>query len=251
MHKLDTITEHLSSEVRTLGINLLVRKVPHYGLRYLERVINLPIQDVLRRSQSLFIHIPKNGGTTVTNALYGRFIGHRSAEWYRSADPIFFESKFKFAIIRNPAERFISAFYFLKSGGTLLVPASPRATRLVSKYKSVIDFIDCIEAGRVGEFKGIDLVFHEQTNYVRDKCGLVIVENLYKFDDIVNKSLKVPGAVIDMTIVKNSSKKPIISENDYLTVSDFVRRQYASDCKMFASSCKPFCEAYRPLLRLA
>lgn len=64
------------------------------------------------------IHIPKTGGTSLSFALYGRAIWHRRWDQIRSADPAGFERWLKVAVIRDPVDRFVSAFAYLKSGGS-------------------------------------------------------------------------------------------------------------------------------------
>jgi len=67
----------------------------------------------------LFIHIPKTGGYSVTQALFGGITGgHRRLRDYAL---VFtreqWDSYFRFSIVRNPWMRAYSAYRFLKSGG--------------------------------------------------------------------------------------------------------------------------------------
>jgi hypothetical protein len=61
----------------------------------------------------LFIHVPKCGGTSVENQL-GVFHGHRSATYFKSYDQDFFKSAFKFSLVRNPYDRLVSGFHYLR-----------------------------------------------------------------------------------------------------------------------------------------
>jgi hypothetical protein len=65
----------------------------------------------------LFIHIPKNAGTSISHALYGKEIGHHPVAWYRERFPHSLAGIPSFAVVRDPVRRFVSAFLFLKSGG--------------------------------------------------------------------------------------------------------------------------------------
>ncbi|MFP6657978.1 MAG: sulfotransferase family 2 domain-containing protein [Pirellulales bacterium] len=71
------------------------------------------------RYRCIFIHVPKCAGVAVSESLFGGLAGgHRSIGHYQM---IFrkkeFDGYFKFAFIRNPWDRLVSAFHFLKQGG--------------------------------------------------------------------------------------------------------------------------------------
>lgn len=67
----------------------------------------------------LFLHIPRTGGTSICDILYGKQKGHASLEHFFAWDRCSTESFYKFAIVRNPWDRLVSAFYQLaiKQGG--------------------------------------------------------------------------------------------------------------------------------------
>jgi hypothetical protein len=68
-------------------------------------------------ARGLFIHIPKNAGNSVCHALYGMRIYHRPAWEIRLFHPIRYRRWFKFAVVRDPIDRFLSAYDFLLLGG--------------------------------------------------------------------------------------------------------------------------------------
>jgi hypothetical protein len=70
-------------------------------------------------TKSLFIHIPKCAGISVSTALYGNLSGGHTTldEYIRIFEPRNILSYFKFTIVRNPWDRLVSAFHFLKGGG--------------------------------------------------------------------------------------------------------------------------------------
>ena len=223
----------MSPEFRTFAIGKFIHAAPYSAMRFAERLVDLPIPDVVRRCPSLFVHIPKNAGTTIAVALYGRFIGHRTAIWYRIADRQLFESKYTFAVIRDPMDRFISAFYFLQNGGTALVPTSSKASNVIRRYKTIEEFVDCVEAGNLTNFKNIDLVFNDQHKYVVDYDNRLIVDKLFRLDDIKNTRLSLPGGNIDMNIITNNCNKPSLFGRSR-RIKDFVEKQYALDYTLLA-----------------
>lgn len=71
------------------------------------------------KHKTIFIHIPKCAGVSVNHTLFGNLAGgHRTFTEYLSI----FEAEsitnyFKFTIVRNPWDRLVSAYFFLKKGG--------------------------------------------------------------------------------------------------------------------------------------
>ena len=70
----------------------------------------------------LFVHVPKNAGKTVNGVVYDALPGpeasllsaHHSAQYLRRLDRKTFDSLFKFAVVRDPRSRLVSAFNYLK-----------------------------------------------------------------------------------------------------------------------------------------
>lgn len=66
------------------------------------------------RTKSIFIHIPKSAGTSISQKIFGRTFGHRKLIYYQQANRPKFDVYFKFTFVRNPWSRFHSAFCYLK-----------------------------------------------------------------------------------------------------------------------------------------
>lgn len=65
----------------------------------------------------IFIHIPKCAGWSISQALYGKQITHIKFSQYFDADNQLFGNYKVFSVVRDPIERFLSAYNFLKKGG--------------------------------------------------------------------------------------------------------------------------------------
>ena len=92
-------------------------------------------------TRSIFVHIPKCAGTSIVTSLYGCLAGgHTTFEEYLTVfEPENINAYFKFTVVRNPWDRLVSAFHFLKAGG-----ANDKdrlwAEKELSLYESFDDF---------------------------------------------------------------------------------------------------------------
>jgi hypothetical protein len=68
-------------------------------------------------NQAIFIHLPKTAGTSISKALGVPYSRHISVEEYLVANPSKFARFFKFAFVRNPYDRLLSSYTFLRGGG--------------------------------------------------------------------------------------------------------------------------------------
>jgi len=67
----------------------------------------------------IFVHIPKCAGISICRSLFGNLAGaHQSIKRYEIMfAPHEFTDYFKFTFVRNPWDRLVSAFLFMKQGG--------------------------------------------------------------------------------------------------------------------------------------
>jgi len=67
----------------------------------------------------IFVHIPKCAGISLVKSLFGHYsLGHGNLKRYQIMfGPEEFNSYFKFTVVRNPYDRLVSAFLFMKQGG--------------------------------------------------------------------------------------------------------------------------------------
>jgi sulfotransferase famil protein len=73
------------------------------------------LQEQVATEKCIFVHIPKCAGTSVRQSLFGRDGGHPPLENFRTMlPPEIFARSFKFTFARNPWDRLVSAFFFLK-----------------------------------------------------------------------------------------------------------------------------------------
>ena len=104
----------------------------------------------------LFIHIPKNAGTSISQTLAGvrnfKFKmkewglgGHRHPFFNKEISPHWpiskynVESLFKFCFVRNPVDRFVSAFYYLRDCEYKKPGANENTHKYLSEYDGDIN----------------------------------------------------------------------------------------------------------------
>ena len=80
------------------------------------------------KHQAIFIHVPKAGGNSIKKIIGISGGGHCTILDYEIFDKHKFYVYFKFAFVRNPWDRFLSAYTYLKELGS-------NQDRLLSAYK--------------------------------------------------------------------------------------------------------------------
>jgi hypothetical protein len=105
-------------KARAEGVTLSKFQRPLERLRYRLRH---PFKFKALQKQSskgafIFVHIPKCAGTSIRESLGYDAGGHRTISGYRTMlSPELYRCCFKFTFVRNPWDRLVSAFFFLKN----------------------------------------------------------------------------------------------------------------------------------------
>ncbi|MBY0359209.1 MAG: sulfotransferase family protein [Candidatus Obscuribacterales bacterium] len=95
-------------------------RVRRYLLEYPWQALNARVfgrylvPNVVPGRKALFIHIPKNAGTSIYKALGLKYSDHLTAREYKILLGPAYQNIFKFAFIRDPWERFLSNYWYAK-----------------------------------------------------------------------------------------------------------------------------------------
>lgn len=144
------------------------------------------MREVFNETGVAFIHVPKNGGMSVNEFLYGRDSGHRTAERWRYFGPADFAAWTKVAVARDPVDRFLSAFDFLRSPG-MNFPDRRFARRYLRRHRDAESFIAHIDRTPRAR-RAVTSFFHfrPQTDYI-SAGGEIIVDRLIPFERLAEE----------------------------------------------------------------
>lgn len=131
-------------------------------------------------AQAIFIHIPKTAGTSLYSLIGYTGIGHVNYRWYESRDPNKFNQYFKFAFVRNPWDRLVSAFFYLKKGGSNAMDKH-WAMKNIDKYSTFEEFvIDWVSPENINRY----FHFIPQYKFIYDQSLYLKVDYVGKFENL-------------------------------------------------------------------
>ncbi|MEI8644243.1 sulfotransferase family 2 domain-containing protein [Pseudoalteromonas sp. Hal040] len=180
-------------------------------------------------TKSIFIHIPKAAGTSVSNALYGGRQGHHTAIAMKKANPRKFKEYYKFSIVRNPWDRIASTYHYLLK--------SPHqedrkwAEANIAKYDSFEKFVmHWLSTESVYTWKHL----LPQTFFLNDKKERLIPD-VFKLENL-NESFEVIKTKVNSSAtLKHDNKVARVHYSELYTpqMIKHVRSVYRSDVDEF------------------
>ena len=187
-----------------------------------------------RRYNCLFIHIPKTGGISASEALFKKdSFGHFFiSEYYKIAPRTEFDNMFKFSIVRNPYTRIYSAYMYLKNEGRNT--GLDRAySKIINQYQSFDEFV----ATWLSKRKNQDQMLHfvPQYKFVSYKDKLLVdfigrSESLSEDVKIIANRLNIDSYVLER---KNSSSNGGIEVEMKSETRIIIQDIYQKDFEMF------------------
>lgn len=198
--------------------------------RKFEPIRHLVISNELREKliqhtngEFIFLHIPKSAGTSVSEALYDSgYIaecepGHFTAREYgyvcqgKTLNYI--------AVLRNPIDRFCSAFNYLRDGGGNKVDNAFQLKNNLNNYENIDDFIIHKFSNKNKKCPVQNWIhFVPQVQFLplnRKNLNVYSIENLYKIEEDFSIFLK------HRNKSKNSMSPTIVGRNARLKLEEF------------------------------
>jgi hypothetical protein len=206
--------------------------------RYLRRLRRSVINDDsllgFDEYRCIFFHVPRTGGNSISRSLFGHAVGgHHFPETY---EKVFgkerFEEYFKFAFVRNPWDRVVSAFLFLKDGG---MHAADRewAERHLQGMNDIPSFARGYLA-RPNRETGTHFV--PQIEFLTDEGSEIIVDFVGRFESIEVDYRDVAGRLgIDSPLLPLNVSQPRRDYRSYFDAESLkiVESVYAADVERF------------------
>lgn len=180
----------------------------------------------IRRVGTLFVHVPKNAGMSVSHALYGRQVKHSTIRYYQRVAPDLASATPSFAVIRDPIERFLSAYRYARMGGSGDNVVSLPFRRTYRALSSIDMALDHLEAARFPY--GVDHIFRAQSWYVLDEAGRVSVGRLILLDDLASYMATAHGLVLHRINRGTDGRESLTSAQ-----AERLRRLYCRDFELF------------------
>ncbi len=175
-----------------------------------------PYRASVVRHKSIFIHIPKSAGTSILKAMGGWSGDHCSYREFQRASPTRFERYYKFCFVRNPYDRLVSVYEYLKQGGNKgsdLVMQS----EILSEYNTFDKFVN--------NYLDKDIIYRvnllrPQYWFIYDEKNQLKVDFVAKFENIDNDyrmiSAKIKARIKELPLVNVSVNK----SKDYMKYYD-------------------------------
>nr|BDD48023.1 hypothetical protein 2 [Gammaproteobacteria bacterium] len=162
-----------------------------FGWRLDQFLNHKPVKSKTKFNNCLFIKIPKTGTTSI-NQIVQQYGGHKTAiDWRKEFDDKQWRDMFKFTIVRNPYDRFVSGFYHC---------------RLHEKY----DLNECILKNNYEWFLNKNnQVFKRQVDYVYEGDKLLI-DYIGRFEELTSSWFFI-AVTIGATITTDKGSHAILA----------------------------------------
>jgi hypothetical protein len=183
------------------------------------------------RNRCIFIHIPKTAGSSMASALFGAASRHVPYFEYQRANPAKFRKYFKFAFVRNPWDRLVSTYFFLRAGGLNAMDRA-WAQNAIASFDTFDDFVaSWLTAENVASW----VHFLPQAHFVLNADGRVMVDFLGRFERLNDDFNAVARRLERHVELPSTNRGEHVPYADYYTpkTREIVARVYARDISAF------------------
>lgn len=169
------------------------------------------IDPAVRARNLIFVHVPRVAGTSIARALYGpKTTRHHSMRYFQALDPAFAQGAQSFALLRDPFDRFVSSYAFVRSRGTESCRLADVFVADTAHVATVDDYLSYLE---LRDDLSLDFVMRRQSWFVSDlKSGAPLVKNLFLYgeDAAPMAAFLRPYGVGELPRLNGSNRAPLV-----------------------------------------
>ncbi|WP_268798576.1 sulfotransferase family 2 domain-containing protein [Pseudomonas huanghezhanensis] len=183
--------------------------------------------------ECIFIHVSKCAGSSVATSIFGDYpTGHLPLYWYEKQFKERYEEYFKFAFVRDPLHRALSAYHYLLEKPQ---PRDRAAYELVSRYSNFDTFID---GGLHADNISRQIHFAPQHHFLQNSMGQIAVDFIGRQEHLevdFNALCEVLEVNVPLKHLNRSSAACAGTASSCSTASrKRIREVYACDHELFA-----------------
>jgi hypothetical protein len=227
--------DHVKAALRRLGAGRI-----YMNLWWMNRARRRsPWTDWHERHGAVFVHVPKTAGTSIYR-IFGMpqtVETHCTALGYRSSNRALWDRAFRFTFVRNPWDRIVSAYHYLKFNREALDDAY-WAARALAPFEDFASFVDAL-ADR--PFRRKTLMwrhFTPQWYFLSDFRGRLMVDDIARFENFDDEVARLAGRLQLPVGAARENAVPREHYSRYFDAGrrDIVARIYARDIALFGYS---------------
>ncbi|ECL2691683.1 alpha-2,3-sialyltransferase [Campylobacter coli] len=193
-------------------------------------------KDFHDKYKCIFIHVPKVAGSSIERVIYQTdkwLVGHVKASDYTKFDKDKFDSYFSFGFVRNPYDRVVSAYHYLKNDSP-----DPRDIKWGRLHINNLTFEEFILSLQDEEFKEEILSknhFSFQYKYLCDKNMNILVNFIGRFEKLDNDFKKILNILRRKDSLVHINKSKHLNYRDYYNSQTYkiIREIYRDDFEIF------------------
>lgn len=184
----------------------------------------------------IFVHIPKNGGTSMCNAL-GIESGHYRWDFYKKQNC--WSSYFKFCIVRNPWDRVVSCYEYSKMEDSYHHSVNlPKQHGIHPDYFTLksLTFEECVYMLKDSPEKLKHQGWLSQSYWICDENNNIMINNIFKIEFLQKNLLKHP--ILNTFSEKLKKLNPSPRKKNYkdyysLETKNIIAEIYKTDVENF------------------
>lgn len=192
--------------------------------------------NVSHEYKNIFFHIPKTGGVSVGTLPFIVYQGHHRWNLKKLFGPPF-KNYFKWCIVRNPWDRFVSVYFYFKQMGPGHRWYKGRNLETATEIKKFRTFRDFCIGFQGCKFVDVDLHIKPQLYWITTPKGKIFVDFIGKMEnmgDDINKVAHKVNFTGEWKLPTLNSTKHRDFRAYYDTICiDIISKYYAKDIARF------------------